>query len=293
LSHQFKKKPRKIFSKFFKIIILAILVAVLLKAFIIDAYKIPTGSMENTLLVGDFIIVNKLAYSVSTPRNIPMTEIPVKSYKLLSYSKPDRGDVIVFEFPGGRHELTPPTRVNYIKRVAGLPGDSIQIIKKSVYVNGRLSSEPNSLKIDGSTETNGKTDAGIFYSGEKWNKDFYGPVVVPKKGGVIQLDLANIEAWGMVINRELGRRAVSVEGTVITIDGRPVKEYRFTKDYYFVLGDNRDDSMDSRYWGFVPEDYVIGEALLIYWSWYSASQNTDLVKIFDSVRLERILTIIE
>jgi signal peptidase I len=295
LSHHFKKRksPGKFFKRFFKIMMLAIIAAVLIKAFMIDAYKIPTGSMENTLLVGDFIIVNKLAYSVTTPRSIPLTDVNLNPSRLVNISKPDIGDVIVFEFPGNRHEFAPPEKVNYIKRVSGLPGDSIQIKNKGVYVNGRLLNEPFALKYYDNMKQNGQKEPGIFHASEPWNQDNYGPILVPKKGSVIQLDLKNIETWGMIINREFGRRVVSVEGTVITINGVPVKDYKFTKNYYFVLGDNRDDSMDSRYWGFVPEDYIIGKAFLIYWSWYSASQNLDFVNLFTAIRLERIFTIIE
>jgi signal peptidase I len=293
LGHKLQKKSNRYLKRIAKIIILAVVTAVFIKAFILDAYKIPTGSMENTLLVGDFIIVNKLAYSLSTPRNIPLTEIPIKHYNLLNYSKPDRGDVIVFEFPGGKHELSPPEKVNYIKRVAGIPGDTIEIVNKSVFTNRRHLADPSSVKLNEIVRKNGQKDPAIFHSNEPWNQDNYGPIVVPRKGLIVELNLKNIETWGMIINREFGRNVVDVEGSVITINGAPVREYRFTKNYYFVLGDNRDDSMDSRYWGFVPEDYIIGKALLVYWSWYSASQRSDIVSLFTSVRLERIFTIIE
>jgi signal peptidase I len=295
LSHIYKKKkePTKIFKRTFRILILAVLIAVIVKAFLIDAYKIPTGSMENTLLVGDFIIVNKLAYSITTPRNIPLTEISIQPRTIMNISKPERGDIIVFEFPGNKHEFAPAEKINYIKRVAGLPGDSVRIMNKNVFVNNRLIKDPPTVKRSDDPDRNGMKNPGIFHSGEQWNQDNYGPIIVPRRGTVIPLDHNNIETWGMVINREFGNKVVSVEGTVITIKGRPVKEYIFTKNYYFVLGDNRDDSMDSRYWGFVPEDNIIGKALLVYWSWYSASENYDFVNMFNSVRLERIFTVIE
>lgn len=297
MSHILKKEPSKSRSSFLgktiKIILLAFLVSIVIKSFIIDAYKIPTGSMENTLLAGDFIIVNKLAYSITTPRSIPLTEVPLKPYRLIGYSRPEINDVIVFQFPGNKHEISPSTPVNYIKRVAGCPGDMVEIINKHVYANGKEIPDPLYVKRDQDTKRNNYKDPGMFFNNENWNPDQYGPVMVPRKGSVVELNLKNIEIWGMVINREYGRNLVSVEGTVITIEGTPVKEYRFKKDYYFVLGDNRDDSMDSRYWGFVPEDYIIGEALLVYWSLNPNASGSGFLKAFNSLRLERIFTIIE
>jgi len=281
------------FGKLVKILIIAVIVAIILKAFFIDAYKIPTGSMENTLLIGDFIIVNKLAYSVTTPRNVPLTDIYLKPYRLIKLSKPEKNDVIVFEYPGNKHEFSPAARVNYIKRVAGGPGDTVQIKDKDVYINKELQQYPSTIKTNNTLRKNRYKDPAMFYSGEPWNTDYYGPLVIPGKGSVVSLNLKNIETWGMIINREYGRKVVSVEGTVITIEGNPVKEYTFQKDYYFVLGDNRDDSMDSRYWGFVPEDNIIGEALLIYWSWNPTVSEFDPMNMFNSIRLERIFTFIE
>lgn len=249
--------------------------------------------MENTLLIGDFIIVNKLAYSITTPRNIPFTDVYIAPHKLIGISKPEINDVIVFEFPGNKNELHPPERLNYIKRVAAGPGDSMQIKDKDLIVNGLRINEPAYLKIDRSAPRNRFNDQEMFYSYENWDPAFYGPLTVPYKGYVLPLNRENIETWGMVINREYGKNVVDIEGTVITIEGKPVKEYTFRKDYYFVLGDNRDDSMDSRYWGFVPEDYIIGKALMIYWSWTSASSDFDIMKIFGGIRFERIFTIIE
>jgi signal peptidase I len=139
-------KSGKYFKRIIKILLLAVLTAIFVKAFIIDAYKIPTGSMENTLLVGDFIIVNKLAYTLTTPRTIPLTEYSLNPRKLMHIGKPERGDIIVFEFPGNKHEFTPPEKINYIKRVIGLPGDSVHILNKSIFVNNRLINDPPAVK---------------------------------------------------------------------------------------------------------------------------------------------------
>lgn len=287
------KKEKSFFVKLLKVILFAAVIAAIIKAFVFDAYKIPTGSMENTLLIGDFIVVNKLAYTITTPRNIPFTDVYIKPYRILKYSKPEINDIIVFEYPGNKNELYPQERTNYIKRVAAGPGDTLRIDNKDVYVNGRIISPPPSVKIDHSVRRKNSGNYPMFHSYEKWSPDFYGPLVVPSRGSLIQLDYKNIEAWGMIINREYGKKVVDVEGTVVTINGKPVKDYIFRKDYYFVLGDNRDDSMDSRYWGFVPEDYVIGEALMIYWSMSQSDDSSDLYHFFNSIRLERIFSIIE
>lgn len=95
-----------------------------------------------------------------------------------------------------------------------------------------------------------------------------------------------------VIEREKGVKAVSVEGTVITIDGKPVRKYKVAKDYYFVMGDNRDDSMDSRYWGFLPEDNIIGKAVIVYWSLELPVSLDNLPAFYHSIRWNRILNII-
>ncbi len=113
----------------------------------------------------------------------------------------------------------------------------------------------------------------------------------PKNDDVIQLDKNNIEKWRTLINRELGKNAVEVNGYIIKIDGIAVKSYTIQKDYYFMMGDNRDDSFDSRYWGFVPRDKIVGKALLIYWSWDPSLSN--ILEQLGSLREKRIGRMIE
>jgi signal peptidase I len=178
-------------------LVIAVILALFIRAFVVQAFKIPSGSMENTLLIGDYILVNKFIYGVKIPFT-DMTVVPVKD--------PQRGDIIVFKYPGD------PSK-DYIKRVVGIGGDSIDIRDKKVYVNGDLQ-ENEFAKF---------TDSRIFSDPQKYpdniiQRDNYGPQKVP-------------------------------EGEL------------------FVMGDNRDSSNDSRFWGFVPKSAVRGQAFIIYWSW--------------------------
>ncbi|MEO8398375.1 MAG: signal peptidase I [Ignavibacteriaceae bacterium] len=276
-------------KRFIKFFLTALVLAVILKSFFIEAYKIPTGSMENTLLARDYILVNKAAYSLSTPKFIPLTSVKIPSYKLFSIVNPVRNDVVVFVFPGvfNGDESIPNT--NYVKRIIGLPGDTIQIINKNVYVNNVKINFPNTLIIRGDKiKREGEFEKRIFSFGNNWNTDNYGPIVVPYKGMKIKLSPKNIKYWKLIIDNELGEKTVAEEGTVISIKGKPSREYTLEDDYYFVLGDNRDDSLDSRFWGFVPSKLIIGKAKIIYWSYDSFNSLSNIKKVIQSIRFERL-----
>ncbi|MFZ0452694.1 MAG: signal peptidase I [Ignavibacteriaceae bacterium] len=271
------------------LLLLTFFLALLIRGFFLEAYRIPTGSMENTLLPGDFILVNKSAYSISTPRRIPIFNIKFSKIRLFNLDKPERNDVIVFEFPGNSNELKPVNGENYVKRIIGEPGDLLQIIDKKVYINGKRISNPTTALIDSSDIImKGRQGKGLFPPGKKWNRDNYGPISIPYKGMTIEINSNNIDEWGIIIDREFGRKVVSVEGTVITIDNKPVRSYKFKKDYYFVLGDNRDNSLDSRYWGFVPDDKIIGRAFMIYWSIHMNQKISNINDFLKSIRTERL-----
>ena len=170
---------------------LAVILALFIRTFVIEPFEIPSGSMTNTLLIGDRILVNKFIYGVKLPFTDKVI-IPVRDI--------ERHDVVVFEFP-----LDPET--DFIKRVVGLPGDTIEVRDKQIFVNGQLQKEPFTRH----------TDAKIIPAGVQ-PRDYLGPIVVP-----------------------------------------PGK--------LFVMGDNRDQSYDSRFWGFVDQAKVKGKAFVIYWSW--------------------------
>jgi signal peptidase I len=190
-----KKKIQHETWEWIKTIIIALIIALFIRTFIVQAFKIPSGSMMDTLFAGDYLFVNKFVYG---------TRIPFTGHKMLVLRSPRHGDIIVFKYP------VDPSR-NFIKRCIGLPGDTIEVKNKKVYVNGQLSVEPYAVYKDPSIYI--KSD---FLPQEFSRRDNFGPVTVPA-------------------------------------------------DAYFMMGDNRDNSYDSRFWGFVPDKNIAGKALFLYW----------------------------
>lgn len=178
-------------------LVIAVLLALFIRAFVVQAFKIPSGSMQNTLLIGDQLLVNKFIYGIKLPFT-NQTIIPVKD--------PQRGEIIVFKFPED------PSK-DFIKRVVAVGGDTVEIRNKVLYVNGLKQSDEHTVHVD-----------PRVFPREYQPRDNFGPVTVPK--------------------------------------GK-----------LFVMGDNRDESNDSRYWGFVDLAAVRGRAILIYWSWDSKNFN--------------------
>lgn len=174
-------------------IIIAVILALFIRTFVVQAFKIPSGSMKPTLQIGDHILVNKFIYGVKLPY-VRTTIIPASS--------PERGDIIVFKYPEAPDK-------DFIKRVIGIPGDTVQIKNKEVFVNGSPVHHEYGMH----------TDSNVI-PGRVNHRDNFGPVTVPE-------------------------------------------------DSYFVMGDNRDNSYDSRFWGFVKESAIKGQAFIIYWSWDS------------------------
>ena len=200
-----------------------ILIVLLFRSFIAEPFKIPSGSMMPTLLVGDFILVNKFAYGL---------RLPVLNTKILNVGEPKRGDVFVFRYPKNPKE-------DYIKRVIGLPGDEITYRNKTLFVNGKEIPESYLGPYSGPTEANNRMTGA-------------------------QVKLENLEG---VEHRILEQPNVQVghEGTYKVPDG-----------YYFAMGDNRDNSADSRFWGFVPEANLVGKALVI---WMNFDDGIDFGRI--------------
>ncbi len=294
------RTPAEKVKEFFKQLAFAAIAAFFIITFIIQNTRIPTGSMEDTILVGDFVLVNKFIYGSSSPKYIPFTEIELPYFTLPAFKDPKPKDIVVFEYPGDRDQLVPNEKgVNYVKRCIGTPGDTLEIIDKVVFVNGREFWRPPFIKYYKGYSgpgyrpmTKGQPDYNIFPKGLPWNGDNYGPLVIPQKGMKIPLNIYNVEQWRTVIDREYGERVVDIKNNVVTIKDSPVSSYTFQKDYYFMMGDNRDDSADSRYWGLVPLDLVVGEAFITLFSRDRNIPFTQLFKLLGSIRPDRVLKLL-
>lgn len=275
-------------GEYLKTVAVTFMLALMLKMFVIEAFRIPSGSMEDTLLVGDFLLVSKVSYALRTPHYIPFTRVPLPSVSIPLFKDVRRGDVIVFEFPllDGRFETFNGS--HYIKRCVGLPGDTIMMVGSDVFVNGAPLARPKAAKGFPSAPSVGATSSSIMSS---YPGATYGPIVVPKKGDTLQLTPRRVARWKSLIEQEGHVVSLGDDGTVF-IDGEPARTYILEEDYYFVLGDNRENSLDSRYWGFVPYRNIIGEALIVYWSWNPEVAFSNVIEKFGSVRWERIGTLI-
>lgn len=174
-----------------EVILTAFFLYLIIQACLVQSFKIPSSSMEDTLLIGDFLLANKFIYGI---------RIPFTDFRLPELREPERGDVIIFKYPLDISK-------DFIKRVIGVPGDGIQIIDKQVYINGILYRNQNEIH----------KDQQILPAGSD-ERDNFGPILVPE-------------------------------------------------DSYFVMGDNRDNSHDSRFWGFVNKSNLVGKAIIKYWSW--------------------------
>ncbi len=288
------KTPKEKIIEFIKSLLFAGIVAFFIITFIVQNTRIPTGSMEGTIEIGDFVLVNKFIYGSETPKYIPLTQIEIPHFRFPALRKPRRKDIVVFEFPGARDRIKAlKQNVSYVKRCIGLPGDTIQVIDKVVYVNHKQFWIPPHIQyLDPVTNPKGEVDPQMFPKGMTWNRDNYGPIVVPKKGDKLHLNASNISQWETTIDREFGRKVVSVNNGQIFIEGKPVSSYIFKRDYYFMMGDNRDESWDSRYWGFVPDDNIEAEAFITLFSWNRDIPFTDFFNLIGSIRPERILLLL-
>lgn len=282
------KEKAKAFFREFGIVLGMFLV---INNFVIASFLVPTGSMENEVLTGELLFVNKFIYGGTSPRNVMFTNVRLPWFKVPGFRDVERGDVIVFVFPGMRDEIEPVDFVFYLKRCVGLPGDTILVKDRILYVNGQQMPFPRNTKFDMQRPfVQGEVDQGIFPPGAPWNQDQYGPLVVPAKGMVIALNSENVRRWEVFIRRE--GHTVEVQGEYVMIDGKPAKEYVAERDYMFGMGDHRDNSLDSRYWGFIPKDNLVGSPLVVYWSWNSDLAIYDIFGRIASIRWGRIGSLI-
>ena len=303
---------RKIISET-KAIVFIVLTVLLVKVTVLEAYIVPTGSMENTIMTGDFLIGSRFVYGMRTPDwiGIPYTDIGffIPYIKFPEFKIPTTGDVLIFKYPRDKY-------VKYVKRCVAGPGDTLIVQQKKLYVNGiEIPMWENGKYLTAPMQKNFR-QSDIFLSSEtNINKDNIGPIYVPKSGDVFQIHeetnwrfllpiilmeehaatLKNNEVeyeFTLQDPNELFRRKGKEDvyenyfpkGPLLTpwskaikdedfqflvIDGIPASEwteYKVSQNYYWAMGDNRDNSLDSRYWGYIPENNILGEALFTYFS---------------------------
>lgn len=353
--------PRTQTREWVDAIAFAIVAATVIRWFFIEAYTIPTSSMERSLLVGDFLFVSKVNYGSrvpQTPISFPfahskMPLLGTKSYldwvelpynRFPGFETIERGDVVVFNYP---RDLKKPVdkRTNYIKRCIGIPGDSLKIRKAKVYINGEAGPYYNDYQFTYEVETDGqriprdfiendlkvrkwwvnqnegayqmvitnqiaerlrrlpyvtsvskniqpkeKYDHRIYpnYRGFSWNRDHYGPVYIPETGDTIQLTKDNYHLYKRLI-KDYEKHSLQWKNGEAILDGKPADQYVFEMDYYFMMGDNRHNSADSRMWGMLPENHVVGKALFIWMSWDNRGPAS---RIWNRIRWERLFSLI-
>lgn len=251
-----------------KTIVWSLTVVTIINGLALASFVVPTGSMESTVLAGEFLFVNKFVFGPSTPQIVPFLNMPLPYYKLPPVIAPKQGDVIVFVFPGNRDVVKPTAFEYYLKRCVATAGDVLQIKGGRVYVNGAEYALPENAQFMGWTPEQRVMvcDAdreATFPVGKGYTRDDYGPIRIPKHGEVIKLTPENFREWAVFI----GREGHTVDAALGTIDGKPATSYTVKRDYVFGMGDNRDNSLDSRFWGFIPEEDVVGTPMIVYWSW--------------------------
>jgi signal peptidase I len=276
-------------GKFFKILFWVALIAIIIKAFAIDAFRIPSSSMENTLQPGDFILANKFAYDISTPKEIPFLNLQIPYASIYKIGKPEINDVVIFQFPDGFESDPQKSGMKFIKRVVAGPHDTLRITEGNVFINGKPITLPSSFKkpnlLDADSLISKET---IYPPGAKWNRISYGPIVIPAKGDVINISPDNFENMQSIIVMDHGERSLLSEGTIVTLDGRVISEYVLTQDHYFVIGDNFDESMDSRNFGFITDNMIIGKAMFVYWSYDSEKVAPGPLGFLSAIKANRI-----
>jgi signal peptidase I len=274
--------------------------------FVIASFLVPTGSMENEVLTGELLFVNKFIYGGTSPLNLQqldllqifsfgnlrMPNVPLPWFRLPAFRDVRRGDVIVFVFPGYRDDLIPEEFQFYLKRCIGISGDTIQIKNRVIHVNGQIVPLPRHVRFDrGWSAPSNEPDDRIFPAGSGWNEDNYGPLVVPKKGDKISLDVQISPSWLVFIRRE-GHTAVRTTNGVL-VDGKIAESYTVERDYVFGMGDHRDNSLDGRFWGFIPKESLVGTPIIVYWSWDTNIPLYDIFGRLASVRWGRIGSLIK
>ncbi|MEX1121674.1 MAG: signal peptidase I [Balneolales bacterium] len=311
-------------------IIFAGIAALIIRALFLEAYRIPTPSMEQTLLTGDFLLVSKMHYGARSPMSlgIPFTGLHIKGLELPWFRLPgfmdiERDDIVVFNYP--IDDAVVSHKTNYIKRAVAVPGDSLSIQNNNLFVNGqssddystieknylveareRLRLSPTKVRSAGANILQSRSERYIinmtegvaeeinewgevvdiqpyvlpendnvyarqpftFSSGFSGNHHNLDPIIIPYEGQTVTLTEENWHLYRDILVRYEDNE-VQQDGDSFVINGIETNEYTIGQDYYFMMGDSRDNSEDSRFWGFVPEDHIVGRAFMIYFSWDS------------------------
>lgn len=233
-----------------------------------DYFTIPTGSMKPTILPGDKVVVNKLIMGarIYTDLHFSKGSQELKSFRLKGLRRLRLGDIVVFNFPLHDEKISFKINHVYCKRIAGLPGDSVGARAGYTYNNNcdtLLGCESMQHKLahraDSVLKGYDVYDVAPFDEHFQWTIKDWGPLYVPRKGDVIRLKSRDVVLYKKVLEWETGKRITyDWDNGRVYANGRLMKWHRFTHNYYFVLGDHAPDSYDSRYWGLVPEEYIVG-----------------------------------
>ncbi len=369
-ANQTNKPKKSVAREWLDSFLFAVVVATFIRWISMEAFTIPTSSMENSMLVGDFLFVSKLHYGARTPKTllqIPLshqriwgTNIPsyldwiqVPQFRLPGFSSIQKGDAVVFNYPHDEYPID--LKTYWVKRCVAIAGDKFEMREGQIYINGQAQGNPpemqhsylvtckkgesindrvfrglnivERIELQGNqyyVQTNAKTaeklktlpfvqnvakgsvpkdslerGAETFAKSPlyRWNKDNLGEFTIPKAGQTIEINKQTIPLYGKVIEKFESNKDVKVTTESISIDGKAITNYTFKQNYYFMVGDNRHNSLDSRFWGFVPEDHILGKALFI---WMSIEQMpADFSRIapegglFSRIRWNRLFTVIE
>jgi signal peptidase I len=257
-----KGPPKSVFREYFESFTVTLVMAIFGMTFVLQAVTVPTGSMQNTILVGDYLLVNKFIF---TPGDNELPFLPQREIQ--------RGDIIVFKYPGNRvrpekdRSRNPPLQayqINYVKRVIGLPGETVEFKNNQVFINGQLLPEH---RIVGDSES----EVAALETTE----------IEPRKPE----DKWDVYYSDQTMKDTLRERRLMRPDYEFATQGKPMV---VPPNNFFVMGDSRDNSEDSRYWGFVPRELIIGRAMFVYWSCDRAASNGSVFGCLTSPRLDRI-----
>ena len=274
------------------IIVLLSLIYAIVRIFVADQFIIPTWSMSPTLVAGDRVVVNKLIMGARlyTDFDFKQNGQELKSIRMKGLRGLRHNDIVVFNYPqvGGRIAF----KINYVycKRCVALPGDTLSIVN-GIYKNNNygdtLGLHTVQLRLAAVDETQYSTEARAVYPFDArvgWTFKNMGPLYIPRKGDIMTLTPKEGTVYKGLLEFETGKRVtVNWDKDLVLLDGKPTHRYEWTNNYYFMAGDNVFDSMDSRYWGLVPEDYIVGVVQMIS---YSKDKETDTIK-WERTFLER------